>query len=131
MKLFGKFPQSFPKSLIRGLALFAAALFVVGACLEFSINSSLAQTTPTPQTTPAAQSAPQAGRGPRYVEPDPINFDDHTGWQSLFDGVSLKGLGRPHGCVESDGWRDRRHLDRCQPLRLHLHDLDRRRARKF
>jgi hypothetical protein len=25
------------------------------------------------------------------VEPDPIHFDYHTGWQSLFDGASLKG----------------------------------------
>jgi hypothetical protein len=100
MKLFGKFPESFPNSLVRGLALFAAALFVVGACVEFSTNSSFAQTTPTRQATPATPSAPQAGRGPRYVEPDPINFDDHTGWQSLFDGVSLKSWDGP-----TDVWK--------------------------
>jgi hypothetical protein len=40
------------------------------------------------------------GRGPRYVEPTPINFDEHTGWQSIFDGTSLKGWDGP-----TDVWR--------------------------
>src|SRR4051794_25796179 len=40
------------------------------------------------------------GRGPRYVEPTPVNFQDHTGWQSLFDGASLKGWDGP-----TDVWR--------------------------
>lgn len=38
--------------------------------------------------------------GSRYVEPDPINFDEHTGWVQMFDGVSLKGWDGP-----SDLWR--------------------------
>jgi len=40
------------------------------------------------------------GRGPRYIEPTPINFADHTGWQSMFDGKSLKGWEGP-----TDVWR--------------------------
>jgi hypothetical protein len=32
-----------------------------------------------------------AGRGARYVDPTPIDFNDHAGWQSLFDGSTLKG----------------------------------------
>jgi len=40
------------------------------------------------------------GRGPRYVEPTPINLDEHTGWQSMFDGKSLKGWDGP-----TDVWR--------------------------
>jgi hypothetical protein len=40
------------------------------------------------------------GRGPRYVEPTPIDFDEHTGWQSIFDGMSLKGWDGP-----GDVWR--------------------------
>src|SRR4051812_45502763 len=39
------------------------------------------------QTTPAVNAA----RPPRYVEADPINFSDHAGWTSMFDGTSLKG----------------------------------------
>jgi hypothetical protein len=31
----------------------------------------------------------QGGRG--FSRPDPLDFDDHTGWTSIFDGVSLKG----------------------------------------
>ena len=34
-------------------------------------------------------------RGGRYVEPSPINFDDHAGWIQMFDGVSLKGWDGP------------------------------------
>jgi hypothetical protein len=40
------------------------------------------------------------GRGPRYVEPTPVNFDEHTGWQAMFDGASLKGWDGP-----TDVWR--------------------------
>src|SRR5262249_9209808 len=35
----------------------------------------------------------------RYVEPDPIKFDDHSGWIELFDGQTLKGWDGP-----SDLW---------------------------
>ena len=38
------------------------------------------------QTTPAV-----ATRGPRYVEANPINFNDHAGWTSMFDGTTLTG----------------------------------------
>src|SRR5689334_6063042 len=40
------------------------------------------------------------GRGPRYVEPAPIDFNRHAGWQSMFDSVSLKGWDGP-----TDVWR--------------------------
>ena len=45
-----------------------------------------------------AQGASQGrspGRGPRYVEPAPIHFDDHAGWQNMFDGSTLKGWDGP------------------------------------
>ena len=29
--------------------------------------------------------------GTRFTQPDPIDFDDHTGWTSMFDGSTLKG----------------------------------------
>src|SRR5689334_6609883 len=38
------------------------------------------------------QPAARAGaRGGGFSEPDPIAFDDHTGWTSLFDGKTLAG----------------------------------------
>lgn len=38
----------------------------------------------------AAAPAPQNG-GSRFTQPDPINFDDHAGWTSMFDGSTMKG----------------------------------------
>ena len=40
------------------------------------------------------------GRGPRYVDPTPYNFNDHAGWLSMFDGTTLKGWDGP-----MDVWR--------------------------
>ena len=31
------------------------------------------------------------GRGTRFSQPDPIDFNDHAGWESLFDGTTLNG----------------------------------------
>jgi hypothetical protein len=39
-------------------------------------------------------------RPPRYVEPTPIDFNDHAGWKSMFDGKSLAGWDGP-----TDVWR--------------------------
>src|SRR5829696_3300385 len=44
-----------------------------------------------------AAGAPGQGRAggaaatPRYVPADPIDFNDHTGWTSMFDGKTLDG----------------------------------------
>lgn len=51
----------------------------------------------TPPSTP--RPGPPAAGG-RYIEPDPINFNEHTGWIQMFDGVSLKGWDGP-----TDLWR--------------------------
>src|SRR5438067_10443204 len=42
---------------------------------------------------PQQQGAPPAGagRGGGFTQPDPIDFNDHNGWTSMFDGKSLKG----------------------------------------
>ena len=34
---------------------------------------------------------PQSGSGLRFTEPSPLDFNDHEGYVSLFDGASLKG----------------------------------------
>jgi hypothetical protein len=36
-----------------------------------------------------SQTGGRGGRGGGFTEPDPIDFDDHTGWISMFDGESL------------------------------------------
>ena len=55
-----------------------------------------------PAGPPAAPGAGPgaAPRAPRYVDPAPYNFDDHTGWTSVFDGSTLKGWEGP-----ADEWR--------------------------
>ncbi len=49
---------------------------------------------------PGPQAAAMATRPPRYVEPRPYDFDDHEGWQSMFDGETLTGWEGP-----MDFWR--------------------------
>jgi 3-keto-disaccharide hydrolase len=52
---------------------------------------------------PAAVPAPAAGRMV-FTEPAPLDFDDHDGYVSLFDGVSLKGWdGNPKFWRVEDG----------------------------
>jgi len=50
----------------------------------------------------AQQAAPQAPKsgGSRFIQPDPIDFNDHAGWTSMFDGSTLKGWDG-----SSDVWR--------------------------
>jgi hypothetical protein len=44
-------------------------------------------------TLHAQQPSPPAHRPPafHFVQPEPINFDDHVGWTQIFDGKSLNG----------------------------------------
>ncbi len=49
------------------------------------------------QKPPAAPlpAPPRAGGQGRYVDATPIDFNEHTGWTSLFDGATLKGWDGP------------------------------------
>jgi hypothetical protein len=38
-----------------------------------------------------AKPATHKGGGFHFVQPEPINFDDHQGWEQIFDGKTLKG----------------------------------------
>jgi hypothetical protein len=45
-----------------------------------------------PAGAPTAQGGPGRGRGGGgFRQPDPIDFNDHTGWISMFDGSTLNG----------------------------------------
>ena len=51
-----------------------------------------------PEAAPPTGATAQAGRGgggSRYVEPEPINYADHAGWTSMFDGKTLNGWDGP------------------------------------
>jgi len=49
---------------------------------------SMQQTAPPATPTPAA---PQPGRGGGFARPEPLDFNDHDGWTSIFDGRTLTG----------------------------------------
>ena len=72
------------------------------------------------QTTPGAPGQGRGGRGqgepaapgqarggaagtPRYVPADPIDFNDHAGWTSMFDGKTLNGWEGPNLWRVEDG----------------------------
>ena len=39
-----------------------------------------------------------------FVQPEPINFNDHDGWVQIFDGKTLERLGWPLGYLACRGW---------------------------
>ena len=43
----------------------------------------------SPQPAGPHAAAVQSGSG--FTQPDPIDFDNHRGWQSMYDGKSLNG----------------------------------------
>ena len=84
----------------------------------------VAQTPPTqpPASPPVTPATPAQGRGgqaapatpgqgraggaaatPRYVPADPIDFNDHAGWTSMFDGKTLNGWDGPSLWRVEDG----------------------------
>jgi hypothetical protein len=63
-----------------------------------------AQTAPANGTPPAPGAAPGRGRGNGFHEPQPLNFDDHTGYTQIFDGQTLNGWdGDPNVWQVQDG----------------------------
>src|ERR1700724_2907605 len=59
---------------------------------------------PSAQQPPAAPGAPQGrGRGGGFRQPDPIDFDEHDGWTSLFDGKTLSGWSGDSNWKGEDG----------------------------
>lgn len=74
-------------------------LCVLIAVATLATMPSVGAQAPTVQP-PAAGASAQGGGGSRYVEPDPITFDDHAGWVQMFDGTSLTGWDGP-----TDLWR--------------------------
>jgi hypothetical protein len=64
-----------------------ALKLILSGCLLVSSTIALAQSPPTPPAGAVAR--------PRYVEPTSYDFDDHVGWQPMFDGKTLDGWEGP------------------------------------
>src|SRR4051812_15285400 len=71
----------------------ARVITAIGIGLGFGISFQLgagAAAYKARSVTGANQAAPQRGLG-GFTEPAPLDFDDHEGYVSIFDGRSLKG----------------------------------------
>jgi hypothetical protein len=67
---------------------------LAGLAVGLVLGSTLSIHAVSPQAAPAPSSAgqPPAGRGRMvFTEPTPLDFNDHDGYVSLFDGVTLEG----------------------------------------
>jgi hypothetical protein len=68
----------------------AIAIVLTGAALAlFTIRPAASQAAPQAPTAPQAASG--ARGGPVRRQPDPMNYAEHDGWVSLFDGKTLNG----------------------------------------
>src|ERR1700754_923159 len=71
-------------------------LLNAGACLA----SATLMVTLVAVTTPSVSAQQKPAAPSRFVQPEPIDFDDHDGWTQIFDGKTLNGWAGP-----SDVWR--------------------------
>jgi catechol 2,3-dioxygenase-like lactoylglutathione lyase family enzyme len=62
---------------------------------EIPWPSAAIQIPSVPQVPAANQRSAGGQGGGRYVDASPVDFNDHVGWQQLFDGTSLKGWDGP------------------------------------
>ena len=65
------------------------------------------------------------------VPPEPLDYADHTGWTSIFDGRTLDRLERQSARLVGRKWCDHRGLDDGAASRIDAHHLDGWRARRL
>ena len=65
----------------------------------------------------ASMSRGQGRGGGGFTQPDPIAFDDHEGWTSIFDGLSLKNWEGNPGYLALGKRRNHRHYPQPRSLR--------------
>ena len=75
-------------SLSRTRSSFSTPTLLVPAILMVSMMAVYALPSGAQQSAPAPKPHRQATF--HFVQPEPINFDDHDGWTQIFDGKSLK-----------------------------------------
>lgn len=68
-----------------------AASFAAAVILLYTGTNGAAQQPAQGQAPPAGGRGRAVGGGGGFSQPDPVDFNDHEGWTSLFDGTSLSG----------------------------------------
>src|SRR6266545_6523360 len=84
------------------------AAFTLAACMAVTAQQPPAGQPPAggQQQPPGAPGAPGQGRGRGgggFRQPDPIDFQEHEGWTSLFDGKTLNGWSGDNNWKVEDG----------------------------
>ena len=83
----------------RDISSFARASLFMGF-VTVALGSAASQQAASSQTT----APPARAQGTRFHEPDPIDFDEHTGFVQIFDGKTLnKWDGDPQSWRVEDG----------------------------
>src|SRR5258708_1604280 len=78
----------------------------LGTALQFSVSAAQQPPAPPAGQIPSGQApaAPGRGRGGGFTEPSPMDFNDHDGYMSIFDGKTLEGWdGNPKFWRVEDG----------------------------
>ena len=85
------------------------ATTTAGIALALGMGSVAAQQPATaPSTTSGQSPAPGPGQGPGrgrggFTQPEPLDFQEHEGWTSLFDGKTLDGWSGDKNWKAEDG----------------------------
>ncbi len=77
---------------------------LIGLTIGLTLGAALSGMTAQQAPPPASGAHQPSGRGMRFTEPSPMDFNDHDGYQPLFDGATLKGWdGNPKFWRVEDG----------------------------
>jgi len=77
---------------------------LLGVPIHYIVDATEQQSTSPASQAPGTPPPAARGRGMAFTEPSPMDFNDHEGYVSLFDGASLKGWdGNPKFWRVEDG----------------------------
>jgi hypothetical protein len=104
-----RFPRACALGLAAGTALLAISIATLPLSAEVPQTAGQASPGTAAQSPPAGAAAPsgqdrgRAGRGGGFRQPDPIDFQEHDGWTSMFDGKTLTGWSGDNNWKVEDG----------------------------
>jgi hypothetical protein len=110
----GRFAERIEEDIVKSAVLQTAIGCVIGLMFSGAIRTSAVATSQTPAQAVSSQGSGAAGRegqpaagrgrGLAFTEPSPLDFGDHEGYASIFDGKTLGGWdGNPKFWRVEDG----------------------------